>query len=287
MTRKEKAIIVCGLLVIGFTLAAPAARVSNSYGVALTETRSDGVELLVDVAAAYELPAADPFDVEVICVDASGMYKWLLTLKADGYAALNLMGHWRSASYYDIDSEVTPGLSFSFFLPAPLVNPDDRLLVSVADDSIAASGPIFAIAIDAYHGQPLRMDILRVTLGRDERGSLVVTAENLTHVPLFVPLASLLLGLAPTPDWIPDTIPDIRWLPDPALSQEILVIAADEGIVVTLPMPAIPAASALAYRGAMAGLYSNIVDLYPGDYLAVAFPVAWGVSWSHLLVAVP
>ncbi|MCX6101552.1 MAG: hypothetical protein NTV92_09115 [Candidatus Bipolaricaulota bacterium] len=54
-----------------------------------------------------------------------------------------------------------------------------------------------------------------------------------------------------------------------------------------LPLPAIPAASAAAYKSAMATLYTGIVDLYPGDYLAIGFPVAWGISWSYLPVVVP
>jgi hypothetical protein len=278
-------------LVVAFTLTGAAtcgaAKVTNAYGNAASSTRGSGVEVSVTIAPQYQQPGANPFDVEVICVDASGMYKWLLTLKANEQATLTLMGHVRSASYYGVDSQVDPGVSFSLALPPPLVNPDDRLLVSIDDGAIAVSGPIFTVAIDVYNGQPLRMDTLRVALTIDENGALVATATNLTHVPLFVPLASLVLGLAPTPDWIPDGTPDIRWTPDPALSQEILVIGADETVRTVLPLPAIPAASAAAYKSAVATLYAGIVDLYPGDYLAVGFPVAWGISWSYLPVVVP
>jgi hypothetical protein len=37
----------------------------------------------------------------------------------------------------------------------------------------------------------------------------------------------------------------------------------------------------------MSTLYAGIVDLYPGDYLAIGFPVAWGISWSYLPTVVP
>ncbi len=287
MSRIEIVLILSLVLTVGGATGCAAAEVTNAYGTAVTTTHADGVNVSVMISAGYQLPGADPFDVEVICIDASGLYKWLLTLKADGQAALNLMGRWRSASFYDVASEVDPGVSFSLFLPPVLVNPDDRLLVSIDDEAISVSGPILTVAVDAYHGQPLRMDTLRVTLAIDEAGNLAVAAANLTHVPLFVPMASLLLGLAPTPDWIPDTTPDIRWTPDPALSQEVLVIGADETVTAVLPLPAIPAASAAAYKNAMATLYTGIVDLYPGDYLAIGFPVAWGVSWSYLPIAVP
>lgn len=287
MTRTGIALVLSlALVAVGAAMCA-AAKVTNVYGTATTTTRAGGVEVSVGIAAAYQLPGADPFDVEVICVDASGLYKWLLTLKADGQAALNLMSRWRSASYYDIDSDVDPGVSFSLFLPPPLVNPDDRLLISIGDDAISAAGPILTATVDAYHGQPLRMDTLQVTLAINEQGSLTVTAANLTHVPLFVPLASLTLGLAPTPDWIPETTPDIRWTPDPPLSQEMLVIGGDESVTAVLPLPAIPAASAAAYRYAMATFYAGLADLYPGDYLAIGFPVAWGISWGYLPIVVP
>jgi hypothetical protein len=156
--------------------------------------------------------------VEVICVDASAWHKWLLP-ESQRAGRPQPDGSWRSASFYDIDSWSTRRVLLSF-LPPPLVNPDDRLLVSIDDEAINVSGPILTVAVDAYHGQPLRMDTLRVTLAMDEQGNLAVAAANLTHVPLIVPLASLLLGLAPAPDWIPDTTPDIRWTPD-ALSQEV------------------------------------------------------------------
>lgn len=285
--RTTLILVVVASLVAAISAAATAARVSNPYGEATTTTRADGVELSVMIAAAYQLPNADPFDVEVICIDASGMYKWLLTLESDGGAALNLLGQWRSAAYYDIDSEATPGVSFTFFLPPPLIHPDDHLLISIADDTISVSGPVFNISVDAYRGEPLRMGVLRVTLARDADGRIGITAQNLTHVPLFVSLGSLVLGLTPTPDWIPDTTPDIRWLPDPALSAELLIIGADETTAATLPSPTIPTASAIAYRSAMASIYSSIVDAYPGDYLAIGFPVAWGISWSYLPALVP
>jgi hypothetical protein len=282
----ERASVLALCLVAAAAVAAAGAKVSNTYGEATTTTDAHGVELAVAIAPAYQLPNADPFDVEIICIDASGMFKWLMTLKASGYAALNLMGYWHSASYYDIDSEVSPGLSFSLLLTPPLVNPDDRMLISIADDSIATAGPIFTVSVDSYRGQPLRMDTLRITLGRDGQGGLAVTAENLTHVPLFVPLASLVLGLAPTPDWIPDTTPDIRWVPDPPLSQEILVLGADETVTASMPLPDVPATSLTAYRGAMA-TYGNFVDLFSGDYLAIGFAVAWGISWGYVPMVAP
>jgi hypothetical protein len=37
----------------------------------------------------------------------------------------------------------------------------------------------------------------------------------------------------------------------------------------------------------MATLYAGIADAYPGDYLAIGFPVAWGISWGYLPVLVP
>jgi len=287
MLRATILLILAACLVAGGVLVATAAKVTNAYGTATVTTEAQGVQLAVAIAPAYQVPNADPFDVEVICIDASGMYKWLLTLDSKGHSSLNLVGSWRSASYYDIDTEASSGVSFSFFLPAPLVNPDDRMLVSIADDSITASGPIFSIPVPAYQGQPLRMGTLRVTLALDESGAIVITAQNLTHVPLFVPLVSLILGLAPTPDWIPDTTPDIRWTPEPALSQQILIVGADESTTIVLPLPAIPAAFAAAYRNALATTYLGFVDLFPGDYLAMGFPVAWGVSWSYLPIALP
>ncbi len=287
MLRTALTRVVAASLAALIPFAVAAARVSNPYGEATTATEADGVELSVAISAAYQLPNADPFDVDVICVDGSGMYKWLLTLDSAGRAALNLMGRWRSASHYDIDADVSPGVSFALFLPPPLIHPDDRLLISIADDSISVFGPLFSVSVDAYRGQPLRMDILRVTLARDAEGHIGITAQNLTHVPLFVSLGALILGLAPTPDWIPDTTPDIRWLPDPVLSSELLVIGADETVVAVLPSPTIPTASATAYRGAMSSIYSGMDDAFPGDYLAIGFPVAWGVSWSYLPVAVP
>lgn len=287
MLRRTLILAVAASLAAVAPFAAAAARVSNLYGEATTTTRAEGVELSVVIAAAYQLPNADPFDVEVICIDASGMYKWLLALEPDGRTSLNLLGQWRSAAYYDIDSEATPGVSFALSLPSPLIHPDDRLLVSIADDSISVFGPVFSVSVDAYRGQPLRMDVLRVTLTRDADGRIGMAAQNLTHVPLFVSLGSLILGLAPMPDWIPDTTPDIRWLPDPALSSELLVIGADETVTAGLPLPTIPMASATAYRGAMSSIYSGMVDMYPGDYLAIGFPVAWGISWSYLPVEIP
>ncbi len=287
MSRTHLALVLSVALVIVGATTCVASKVTNAYGTATSTTRTHGVEVSVAIAPLHQQPGADSFDVEVICVDASGMYKWLLTLKANGQATLNLMGQSRSASYYGIESQMDPGVSVALVLPPPLVNPDDRLLVSIDDAAIAVFGPIFTVAVDGYNGQPLRMDTLRVTLAVNEQGSLGVTATNLTHVPLFVPLAALVLGLAPTPDWIPDSSPDIRWTPDPALSQEMLVIGADETIEAVLPLPAIPAASAAAYRNAMATLYAGIVDLFPGDYLAIGLPVAWGISWSYLPVIVP
>jgi hypothetical protein len=287
MSRICGALAVAVALVAGVTAAAMAAKVTNVYGTATTTTESRGVEVAVDVAAAHQDPGADPFDVEVICVDASGMFKWLLTLDAGGRASISMLGQWRSASYYGADSAVVPGISLSLFLPPPLVDPGDRLLVSIDSDAITSFGPLFALAIDAYYTQPLRMDTLRVTLSTDADGNLIATATNLTHVPLIVPLNALTLGLAPTPDWIPETTPGIRWVPDPPLSLGLLVVGPDETVAVTLAMPAIPPASAAAYKNAMATLYAGIVDLYPGDYLAIGFPVAWGISWGYLSALVP
>jgi hypothetical protein len=264
-----------------------AARVTNVYGTATTTTELRGVEVAVDLAAAHQDPGADPFDVEVICVDASGLFKWLLTLDAGGQAAISMLGRWRSASYYGTDSALIPGISFSLFLPPPFVDPGDRLLISIDSDAISSFGPLFSVAIDAYYTQPLRMDTLRVSLSTNAGGNLVVTATNQTHVPLIVPLDALTLGLAPTPDWIPETMPGIRWVPNPALSLGLLVVGPDETVTITLAMPASPPASAAAYKSTMATLYAGIADGYPGDYLAIGFPVAWGVSWGYLPIVVP
>ncbi len=287
MARACVSLVLSVALSVACAVLASAEKVSNAYGAATATTRSREVEVDVDIAAAHQDPGADPFEVQIICVDSSGLYKWVLTLDAGGHAAINLAGHRASASYYGADSEVDPGISFSVTLPPPLVNPDDRLLISIDSEAITASGPVFTLAIDAYRGQPLRMDTLRVTLAVDAEGNLVLAATNLTHVPLIVPLASLVLGLAPTPDWIPETTPDIRWTPNPPLSEGILALAADETITTSLPMPAIPAPSAVAYETAMTTLYAGMVDLYPGDYLVIGFPVAWGISWSYLPVVLP
>ena len=287
MSKICGALAVAVALAVSMTAAGVAAEVSNAYGTAVTTTKARGVEVAVDLAAAHQDPGADPFDVEVICVDASGMFKWLLTLDAGGQAAISMLGRWRSASYYGADSALAPGISFSLFLPPPLVEPGDRLLISIDSAAIHSFGPLFSVAIDAYYTQPLRMDTLRVTLSTDADGNLVATAANLTHVPLIVSLASLTLGLAPTPDWIPETTPGIRWVPHPALSLGLLVVGPDETVAITLAMPAIPPASAAAYKNAMASLYAGLVDLYPGDYLAIGFPVAWGISWGYLPVLVP
>jgi hypothetical protein len=120
------------------------------------------------------------------------------------------------------------------------------------------------VAIDAYYAQPLRMGTLRVSLSTNAGGNLVVTATNQTHVPLIVPLDALTLGLAPTPDWIPETMPGIRWVPNPALSLGLLVVGPDETVTITLAMPASPPASAAAYKSTMATLYAGIADGYPG-----------------------
>jgi hypothetical protein len=56
---------------------------------------------------------------------------------------------------------------------------------------------------------------------------------------------------------------------------------------VALAASAIPPASPAAYKNAMAVLYAGLVDLYPGDYLAIGFPVAWGISWGYLPALVP
>jgi len=66
-----------------------------------------------------------------------------------------------------------------------------------------------------------------------------------------------------------------------------LAFRAASTVAITLAMPAIPPASAAAYKNAMASLYAGLVDLYPGDYLAIGFPVAWGISWGYLPVLVP
>lgn len=287
MSRTAMILVFVASLLVGGSSGALASTAGNAYGVATATTEIDGVELAVDIAPVHQLPNADPFDVEIICIDSSGLFKWLLVLDANGRASLNLMGSWRSASYYDIDADSVAGVSFSFLFPAPLVNPDDRFLVSISDDAIGAPGPLFVVSVDPFVGQPLRMDALRVTLAYNDAGGITITAANLTHVPLFVPLATLTLGLAPTPDWVPDSTPDIRWVPDPPLSEQMLVVGPDETVVAALPLPAIPVASVAAYRNAMSTVYTGIVDLYPGEYLAIGFPVAWGVSWSYLPVTLP
>ncbi|MEI6171086.1 MAG: hypothetical protein WCQ45_01210 [bacterium] len=82
-------------------------------------------------------------------------------------------------------------------LPPPrLVDLGDRLLGSTDSDAITAFGSPFAVEIDAYPTQPLRMDTLRVILSTDADRNLVATATNSTHVLL----DALTLGLAPTPD---------------------------------------------------------------------------------------
>ncbi len=287
MARMAVRSIFCVALALGFAVAASAARVSNPYGVARTETRADEVELSVDIAAAYELPDADPFDVDIICIDASGIYKWQARSRVNQPLALNLVGRWHSASYYGVESDIERGLAFTITLPAPLVDPDDRLLISIDDDALSAPGPIFTISIDPYHTQPLRMDVLSVALSVNDQGNLVVTAANQTHVPLVVPLAGLVLALTPTPDWIPDTAPDLRWVPDPPLSAELLVVGDDAVATAVLPFPALPDATLAAYRNVMSAVYQGLADAYPGDYLAVGFPVAWGISWAYLAVGTP
>jgi len=125
------------------------------------------------------------------------MFKRPLTLNAGGpQAAINMLGRWSSASYYGAGSEVVPGISFSLFLPPRLVDLGDRLLGSTDSDAITAFGSPFAVEIDAYPTQPLRMDALRVILSTDADRNLVATATNSTHVLL----DALTLGLAPTPD---------------------------------------------------------------------------------------
>jgi len=263
-----------------------AAHTTNAYGTARTTTESDHVELAVTISAAHQDPGADPFDVEIICVDASGLYRWLLRLSPTAPSSLNVIGLWRSASYYGVDTELDAGVAFSAVLTPELVNPGDRLLISIDSDAIATLGPLFTVGVDPYPMQPLRSDILRAVLSIDAEGRMVLAATNLTHVPLLVPLASLVLSLAPTPGWIPETAPDVRWTPDPPLAGGYLVLGPDETLAATLPMPSIPAASAAAYRASMA-LYAGMADAYPGDYLVFGLPVAWGLSWAYLPTAIP
>lgn len=284
--ERARVVLLSLLVFLVWSAAVLADKDRNGFGTAVTTTRADSVDLAVEIAPAHQDPGADPFDVEILCVAPAGMPKWLLRLAEDGRGALNLMGVWHSASYYDVDVKMSAGVAFSVVLPAPLVDPGDQLLVSIDSDEISSLGQLFAVAVDAPFGLPLRQDVLRTILVVDVAGNLVVTATNLTHVPLLVPLASLVLALAPTPDWIPETAPGIRWSPDPPLSPGFLALGPDQTVTTVLPMPSVPGPSAAAYRASLA-LYAGMVDAYPGDYLAVGFSVAWGASWGYLPVVVP
>jgi len=70
MSRICGALALAVALLVGLTAAGAAAKVTNAYGTATATTRSGGVEVAVDIAAAHQDPGAGPFDVEVICVDA-------------------------------------------------------------------------------------------------------------------------------------------------------------------------------------------------------------------------
>jgi hypothetical protein len=126
MSRICGAPVLAVALLVALAAAGAAAKVTNAYETATATTQSGGVEVAVDIAAAHQDPGAGPFDVEVICVDASGMFKRLLALNSGGQAAISMLGRWRSASYYGASSEVVPGISFSLFLPPRLVDLGDR-----------------------------------------------------------------------------------------------------------------------------------------------------------------